>query len=94
MNSTKMLFIISLLGILILIILAQNAKKIESGIVKSITQSNKKITIKLENRTEELIIFDAFLPKIKKGNIIKFQGKKELYKNREQIVVDKLFIKK
>jgi len=90
MNFQKTIFIISLLAALLLILLAQTTKQTQTGTIESIQSSNNKITIQLENETTELILFDAQYINLSKGDTIKFQGKQDTYKNKEQIIIDKL----
>ena len=87
MKSAKI--IITLLGILILIFLSQT-KPIQTGTIQSIQESQSKTTILLKNHTTELIIFDTPNLNLKPGDIIKFQGKHDTYKNQEQIIISKL----
>lgn len=90
--TKKIFFILSLVGILFLIFLTQATKQIQTGTIKSIQTSNNKITINLENNSTELIIFNTPFINLKKGNAIEFQGKRNIYKNKEQIIIDKMFI--
>jgi len=89
MKLEKIFFIVSLLGILLLIFLAQTIKN-KTGTIESITYSENKITIQLENQEETLIIFDAQPLNLKKGDKILFQGKREIYKGQNQIIIDKI----
>lgn len=82
----------SLIGVLTLILTVQITKEIQTGIIKSIHPSNNKITIQLKNYSTELVIFDTAPLKLKSGDIIDFQGKSEIYKNKKQIIVDKIFL--
>ncbi len=88
----KILFILSIIGILFLIFLAQTTKQTQTDTIKLIQYSNNKITIQLENNSAELIIFDSPSLVLKKGDIIKFQGKQDTYKGKEQIIVDRIFL--
>ena len=88
----KILFILSIIGILFLIFLVQTTKQTQADTIKSIQYSNNKITIQLENNSAELIIFDTLSLGLKKGDRIEFQGKQDIYKGKEQIIVDKIFL--
>ena len=88
----KILFILSVMGILLLIFLAQTTSKTQIGTIKSIQNSNNKITIHLENNPIELIIFNTAFVSLKKGDIIEFRGKQDIYKGKKQIIVDKIFL--
>lgn len=88
----KIFFVFSLTGIFLLIIITQNIKHFQSNTIKSIQYSNNKITIQIENNSAELIIFDNSHLNLEKGNKIKFQGKQDMYKGKEQIIIDKIFL--
>ena len=92
MKPQKILFILSLIGILLLIFLAQTTKQTQTGIISSVQYSSNKITLHLENNSLELILFDTSYLNLKKGDIIEFQGKRDVYKGREQIIVDRISI--
>ncbi|MFH0711632.1 MAG: hypothetical protein V1889_00735 [archaeon] len=90
MKLQKITLVLSLLGILLLIFLAQTTKQTRTGTIQSIQLSNDKIIIQLENNSVELILFDISHINLSKGDTIKFQGRRDTYKNKEQIIVDKL----
>jgi len=90
MNFQKTIFIISLLATLLIIILTQTTHHTDKGTIQSIQSSNNKIIIKLENNPTELILFDANYINLSKGDIINFQGRRDTYKNKEQIIIDKI----
>jgi DNA/RNA endonuclease YhcR with UshA esterase domain len=92
MNLQKTTFILSLTGILLLILLAQTTPQTQTGKIKSIRSSNNKITIQLENNSAELILFDTSYINLSKGNTISFQGRRDTYKNKEQIIINKLHL--
>ena len=89
MKLYKITLTLSILGILILFPLTQT-KQINNGTIESIQFSKNKITIQLENNPTELILFDTSFTTLKKGDTIYFQGRRDTYKNKEQIIVDKL----
>jgi DNA/RNA endonuclease YhcR with UshA esterase domain len=90
MRLAKITFILSLLGILLLIFLTQTTKQTQIATIESIKSSNNKIIIQIENNSAELIIFNTPFTNLKKGDIIEFQGRQDIYKNRTQIIVDEL----
>ncbi|MFH1238345.1 MAG: hypothetical protein ABIH79_00360 [archaeon] len=90
MKFQKIIFIFSLIGILLIILLAQNTKQTQTGKINSIKYSEDIITIELENFEEKLIIFDTNLINLKNSDRIEFQGRREIYKNEEQIIIDKI----
>ncbi|MCK4997371.1 hypothetical protein KAS08_03625 [Candidatus Pacearchaeota archaeon] len=89
MNSKKKYFILTLLGILTLMLLG-NFKESQTGTIQEIKTSAKKTTILLQENDIELIIFNSNI-NLQKGNIIKFYGKQDTYKNKEQIIIDKIW---
>lgn len=89
MNSKKKYFILTLLGILTLMLLG-NFKESQTGTIQEIKTSAKKTTILLQENDIELIIFNSNI-NLQKGNIIKFNGKQDTYKNKEQIIIDKIW---
>ena len=92
MRLHKITFILSLLGILLLILLTQTTKQTQIATIESIQSSSNKIIIQIENNSAELIIFDTPFTNLKKGDIIEFQGRKDIYKNKTQIIIDKLYL--
>ena len=92
MKFQKILFILSLVGILFLIFLTQATQQIQIVTIKSIQSSNSKTTIHLEDNPLELILFDTSYLNLKKGDTIEFQGNQDIYKGKEQIIVDRISI--
>ena len=90
MKLEKILFILSILGILLLILIFQITAPTYKGTIKSIQSSNNKITVQLENSSTRLILFDTTSINLSKGDIIEFQGKQDTYNEQEQIIVDKI----
>jgi len=89
MKLSHLTLILSLIGILTLTFLAQTPA-IQIATIESITQSNFKTTIQLQNNTTELIIFDTPNLNLTKGDQIKFTGKPDTYKNQKQIIISKI----
>lgn len=89
MKLQKLIFVLSLLGI-ILLLLFSNSKAAKPGKITSIAYSENKITIGLENQTEKLIIFDDKILNLKIGDEIFYTGKEDTYKNQKQIIVNKI----
>jgi len=85
----NLLFVLSIIGILILIFLSQN-QPTQTGIIQSIEQSSTIIIIHLENSSTNLILFEDVILNLKAGDVIEFQGQEEVYKNQTQIIVDKI----
>ena len=88
MKPVKLTLFLSLLGIPLLIFLAQT-KPIQTATVESIQVSSSKTIIKLQNHATELIIFDTPNLNIKPDDKIKFQGKLGIYKGQNQIIINK-----
>jgi len=89
MKLSKLTLILTLIGILTLTLIAQT-KPIQTGIISEIQTSQTKTTIQLINHTTELIIFDTPNLNLKPGDQIKFQGKPDIYKNKKQIIIEKI----
>lgn len=92
MNLKKILFLLSILGVFLTIILTQTTNKFQTGIIESIQFSENKMTIHIENFEPELILFITNMVNIKKGDFIKFKGKQSVYENKDQVIVDKIFL--
>ena len=92
MKPEKIFFIISLIGILLLIFLTQTIKD-QTGTIQSIKYSEDKITIQLENQNKTLIIFNPKSFNLKVGDEISFQGKDEIYRGEKQIIINKIIKK-
>ncbi|MBT6689994.1 hypothetical protein HN903_04525 [archaeon] len=89
MKLSKLTLILTLIGILILTLLAQS-KPIYQATVQSIQTSSYKTTIQLQNQTTELIIFDTPNLNLTKNDQIKFQGKPDTYRNQKQIIIERI----
>jgi len=94
MKLEKIFLVLSILGILILIFLAQTTTPTYIGEIESIQSSNNKITIKIENSSTELILFETSYTNLSKGDIIEFQGRQDIYNNKKQIKIDKIKLTK
>ena len=89
-SKQKLFFILTIMGILILLILTTTPKPIIEGKIKSIQHGNNKITIYLENNNQEIIIFTNKILNLQPKQNIKIYGKQEIYKNKTQIIADKI----
>ena len=91
MNKQKTFFILSIIGILILLILSQtNSPPTIEGKIKSIKYGNNRIIINLENHNQEIIIFSTQLLNLQQGQESLIHGRQETYKNKTQIIADKI----
>jgi len=90
MNLGKILFLLSLFLILFLLLFSMMSQKEQVGTVESIQYSENKITINIEDSLIPLIIFESKVLNLKEKDKIKFTGKEEVYKNRTQIIVDRI----
>ncbi len=93
MNKQKIFFILTILGILILLFLTQIKKPIIEGTISEIKYSQNKITILLENQETEIILFDLKQFDFRQGQKITVYGTQETYKNKPQIIADKIISK-
>ncbi|NPE27193.1 hypothetical protein HNV12_04295 [Methanococcoides sp. SA1] len=87
--NQKLLLTLTLLGILTISFLSQN-KPSQIGTIESIQTSNFKVIIQLENFKPELILFDSGPISLTIGDKIKFQGRPDTYKNKQQIIIEKI----
>jgi len=89
MKLQHLTLILTLLGILTITFISQT-KSTQTATIESISQSNFKTTIQLQNKTTELIIFDTSTLNLNPDDQIKFQGKPDIYKNKKQIIISKI----
>lgn len=88
-KQNKIILILSIFGILILIFLSQTTP-FQIGKIESIEKYNNKIVIKIENSTNKLILFETQQINLQRGDVIKFIGQEEIYKNQKQIIINKI----
>ena len=87
----NILLLLILLQIILLLFLSQSlSSTFQEGVLKEIRYSTNRISITLENNPIELIIFPNEILNIKKGDKIKFSGRKEIYQNKTQIIAYKI----
>jgi DNA/RNA endonuclease YhcR with UshA esterase domain len=89
MKYQKIIFILSILSIIILIFISEITQS-NTGTIKSISYSNNKITISLNEINETLILFTNQIVNLKPGDKISYKGRPSEYKNEKQIIVDKI----
>lgn len=89
MKPQNIYLILTLIGILILTLISQN-KPTLTGVVESISKTNYKTTIHLQNQSTELIIFEKLNINLNPGDRIRFQGKADIYKGKSQIIISHL----
>ena len=89
MKFQNITLIITLIGILSINLISQNQPE-QIATIKYIHQTKHKTTIKLQNKTTELIIFNAPLLNLTQNDRIKFKGKLTTYKNKKQIIISKI----
>jgi DNA/RNA endonuclease YhcR with UshA esterase domain len=90
MKLKKVFFILSIIGVLIVIFLSQVLVSTYVGKIESIKSSNGNVMIMIENSSVELVLFDAEFIDFKEGGIIEFQGRADVYMGKEQIIVDRI----
>lgn len=90
MNKTRALLILFLILLTINIIISEQTNYKIRGEVKELHYTKNKITLKIEEDKNEYIIFTKEMLNLKKGDRIEIEGKKEFYKNKEQIIVNKI----
>jgi len=90
MKTPKIFLLISIIGIFALLSLAQLSQKEKSGIITELKYSTNKITITLENYTENLIIFDNKILDLNKGEKINFIANPDTYNGQKQLIVNQI----
>lgn len=89
----KILLLLSILGIFVLLTLSIFLQKpIIQGKISSINQKTKSISIYLENNSTEIILFTNKLINIQKQDNIQVYGKQEAYRNKTQIIANKIIL--
>jgi hypothetical protein len=87
----KLLFIISIFLIFILILLSTSINPLQySGIIEKTNYNQDSISFYLKNLSIQFIIFTNKFIMLKENQQIKIQGKLEVYKNKTQVLVDKI----
>ncbi|MBC8435156.1 hypothetical protein H8D91_01495 [archaeon] len=89
MNKKQILLITSFILILFLIIFTQSFKDFDEGEISNIKISTTRTILNLKNNEMDFISFDK-IENIEKCNKVKIYGKEELYKNKKQILIDKI----
>lgn len=89
MKPAKIFLILSLLGILVLILIA-NLPKEQTATIKSINYYENKIEIQTKELNETLVVFDNTLLNLKEGDQIIFTGKQSEYRSEKQIIIGKI----
>jgi DNA/RNA endonuclease YhcR with UshA esterase domain len=90
MKLERIFFILSIVGILILILISQITVTTHLGKIKSVQRYNNRIIIKIENSSKELVLFEESFINLKTGDTIEFQGKQDTYRGKEQIIINKI----
>jgi len=90
MRFSRLIFLISIAGIIFLIFLANTINQPKTATVKEITHSSSRTIITLEENQIPLILFNQKPLSLKKGDKIKFYGYEERYKGQEQIIINKI----
>ena len=87
---TKLLLTLILLGILTLLIISQNLKLLASGTIEKIEILEKQIKINLKGEDRSIVLFETSPIQISVGQKIEIYGKEGMYRNKKQIIVDKI----
>jgi len=90
MKTEKILLLASVLLILTLLFISQTHSLKFIGKVSEIKHGAKTTGIKLENCGENFTIIDDAPSLIKKGDLVLIEGTAEEYKNRNQILIEKI----
>ena len=91
MNLQKIFFLLSIISILILLFIAQAPQQpLAQGKLKSIKYGNNKISLKIENIPEEIILFENKIIPIRPNDYLTIHGRKDTFMNKTQIIADKI----
>lgn len=94
MKKTKILFLLSIIGILFLLILMKTTEKpITTGKIEKINPQKNKISIFLKNNPPEIVLFTDKVVELKQEQEIEIYGRQEKYKNKLQIIADKIVLR-
>jgi DNA/RNA endonuclease YhcR with UshA esterase domain len=91
---TQLFLFLTILGILLLTIITQNQGPITEGIITSLEISEKQTKIKLSDEPRELILFGNPSENLATGQKVIVYGREETYRNKQQILVDKIEVKR
>ena len=87
----EVLFLLSLVGILILLTISNRGQIEVYGRVSSVRNLNEVKIILLEDFEKEIVLFTSDIIIINNGDEIKVRGTRGEYKGKEQIVADKIW---
>ncbi len=86
--NKKLVFILSIISIILLSLLSNHTEIV--GKIKNINYYPERIDIYLEDLNEPIIIFTNKILNLSKEDIIRVEGTRETYKNKEQIIANKI----
>ncbi len=89
MNKQQILLIISFTLILFLIVITQNIKNFSEGEISNITIGAIRTIINLKNSELDFVSFDG-IENLENCRKVRVFGKEEIYKNKKQIIIDKI----
>ena len=89
---TKLLLILTLLGIFLILTGSLVFPFISQGKITNFKDKGKYISFNLENDQTEYVIFknSKTVSNLDNGMDVKISGRKDLYRGKEQIIVDKI----
>lgn len=93
MKVGKIIFILTLFGIIILLFLTNFNKPIASGKISSIAYKDNKTIITIENETAKIIVYNKTELDLRKKDYIFIFGKITEYENQNFIFVEKIIKK-
>jgi len=91
MTNEKLYFILSLLGVLILFVLSEFNQPVLTGKINFVNYYSERTIIILNESEREIILFDT-AQLFNEGDEIIVYGKTEKYKNKTQIIADKIVL--
>ncbi|MAG39886.1 hypothetical protein CMI41_02885 [Candidatus Pacearchaeota archaeon] len=86
----KLLLFLTILGILFILIFAQNQKPIAEGIISEIKTTEKQTRITINDESRDIILFESSNLDLAKGQEIRVYGREDTYRNNKQIIADRI----
>lgn len=86
--NKKTFLIITIFSIFILVVISSYTEQTYSGKIKTIEAKNTKTTIILKDYNETFVSFDKI--SVEECNEVEISGKEDTYKNKKQIIIDKI----
>ncbi len=91
MRLEKLFFVLSILGIWVVIFVGGLIENNFEGEILDLKYLDGRLVLEVEGIEEEVIIFYSGIVDLKVGEVISFEGRRDSYNGREQIIVLDVF---